>query len=125
MAECHIKDIIEMRENGFTYRKIAEELHVTRQCVWSTAKRYGVAGKNVHPSTISRIKYNGIKKWIYKNMSIDSFCRKCGEKFGIGSRTYRFLIGDTEGDINIIKNILSVSGLTFEEAFGDDKYGKE
>lgn len=117
MAIKHIEKIMEMRSKNMTYESIGKELGISRQQVWNIAKMGGFAGTN---SKVGKVIYKEIQKWLGKHkMSLHDFCIKCGEDFGSGSRTWRFLTGNHKGDIIMIKNILNVCGLTFEEAFGE------
>lgn len=117
MGVKHIEEIREMRNKGMTYDEIAKKIGISRQQVWYSAKVGGFAGTS---SKENKVIYKGIQEWLIKHkMSLHDFCIKCGEYFGCNSRTWRFLIGDHKGNIFIIKKILDVCGLTFEEAFGE------
>lgn len=117
MAVQHIEKIRELRNKGMTYQSIANEIGISRQQTWYSAKVGGIVG---HEPKSKNIIYNGIHKWLIKHkMSLHDFCIKCGEDFGCNSRTWRFLVGTHKGDIVMIKKILDACGLTFEEAFGE------
>lgn len=117
MGRAYANEIKSMRENRMTYDAIAKKLGLTRQNVWYTAKELGLTNSG---GQCNKIIYKGVKNWMVKHkMNLHNFCIKCGEKYGASSKTYKFLIGEYKGDINVIGNILKVCGLTFDEAFGE------
>lgn len=117
MGVKHIEKVKELRHNGWTFEKIGNELGLSRQQIWYTAKMAGIAGKQCG---IDSVIYTGVRKWLAKeNIRLNEFCEMCGEDYGSGSVTHRFLIGKSNGNMNVIKSILSVCNLTFEEAFGE------
>lgn len=117
MGVKHIESIKEMRNKGMTYDEIAKEIGISRQQVWYSAKIGGFAGNS---SKANKVIYKGIQEWLIKHkMSLHDFCIKSGEDFGCNSKTWRFLTGDNKGNIFMIKKVLDVCGLTFEEAFGE------
>lgn len=119
MAVKYIEQIKEMREKGMTYDEISKEIGITRQQVWYTAKAGGIAGLNSIEKS-KKVIYKGVQEWLIEhNMKLHDFCIKCGEDFGSNSRTWKFLTGDHKGDFYMIKNILSATNMTFEEAFGE------
>lgn len=114
----------EQRENGMKYQDIAKKLGVSRQQAWNIAKQAGIV--NTHDMRREKVIYKGVKSWIFDHeMSLHDFCIKCGEPYGANSKTYKFLIGKHKGNISIIRTIMDICGMSFEDAFGEEENENE
>lgn len=110
--------IIAEYEQGNSFESIAKRYNITRQRVQQIVEK-GVEIKNSNKS----IYYYGIRNWINNNsMNINSFYELMHIKYEnlTYATLYNFLSGSTKGNIELIKMILEVTGLTFESAFFED-----
>lgn len=114
-------EIIEMREKGITFQEIGDTLGISRQYVHNT---YINATKRLKKRNmlIEEIKYKNLRNYIYQNgYSVNDFYLLCGVVVtNRKSMIQKFLRGESNGNIKIIKKILEVTGMTFEEAFEED-----
>ena len=111
---------IEMRDKGMTFQQIADELGVTRQrvaqyCAGVNAKYYRFYGEKT-------CIYVGLRDWMNENkVNITVLLQMMGYVFAPESneRWKAKLSSETALKIDEIKKILEVTGLTFEQAFGE------
>ena len=110
-------EIKEMRERGLSFTEIGKYLGISRQYAENTYKRlYKFTEKE--KAMIDMIAYKNIRKFLYDNkMTFKEFCIKCGASNSTNSKFYNFMKGDKPGDIYMIRAILKVTGMTFEECF--------
>lgn len=107
----------EMRLRGFTLQECADRFGVSRECI-----------RQIVPDTSTRSHqrrhYDGcifpnIANWLYEN-------RYTYSRFGLACGTNcvsmrRYLIGEVNITRGVINRILDVTGMTYEEAFYEEK----
>lgn len=111
---------IEMRDKGMTFQQIADELGVTRQrvaqyCAGVNAKHYRFCGEKT-------CVYVGLREWMNENrVSTTVLLQMMGYVYSPGStdRWRGKFAGENAFKIDEIKKILEVTGMTFEQAFGE------
>ena len=109
-----------MRAKGMTYREIAGWFGVTQEAV--RLRLSNVEPMNFNAVTEKRCAYPGIRSWMNQNY-IDP--RRLTVMMGYEpasttvSRIARVLSGKTDIKICDIRLLLRLTGMTFEEAFGD------
>lgn len=113
MSKEKKEKIFELRGNGMTYQAIADELGCTKQYVHQTLKR-------IPSITKSKKQVNKrILHWCVDNdMKLIALCKALGEANGKAYPAYYNMLTDGSRALNTIKEILSYTGLTFEEVFG-------
>ena len=104
-------------EDDMNYSEIARKLNVSRQAVHQAVTRY----KNktfVKPTTCV---YPGLRNWMNANrVKVSAFIRLC-DSSGKSDRTIRYYLnGEKDMRKSTIDTILKVTGLTYEQAFGDN-----
>lgn len=111
---------IKMRENGMSFQQIADELGVTKQrvsqyCAGVNAKHYRFCGEKT-------CIYVGLRDWMNRHgVNTTVLLQMMGYVYNPGS-TERWrgkFAGKSALRIDEIKKILAVTGLTFEQAFGE------
>ncbi len=114
----HGTEIVKMREKKLSYQQIGEELGLTKQCVWDTARRAKLSSEK-QQEILNTVKYPAIKEWIaQRNITVKEFCNLFGyDSKPNGGACSRFITGQTNGNLDMIRRILEITGLTFEEAF--------
>lgn len=107
----------EMRLNGMTFQEIGDHFGVTRQYIESCFKperKRKPINKNF------KCIYPGLKKWMVENNV--SIMKMHDDLHPYSNHLTLYRNMKTEGLLTIdkIKKILSYTGLTFEEAFGEE-----
>ena len=112
-------DFLRMRQEGCTLQQIANKYGCTRQYVSITLRKISQM-----PRTRARRKcvYPGLDRWLHENSySIASL----GRALALHNITiYKYMNGEREIKIGAIRDILRLTGMTFEEAFGGVQDGK-
>lgn len=110
-------EAVRMRKDGMSYQEIADRFGVSRQAInalFRDGKRADQKPKNTH-----LIKYIGIKKYLEKNrISIGKFSKMCRVD---NTTMWRNITGQTDMLKRNIDKILLVTGMTYEQAFKEDK----
>lgn len=117
-----IDKAIEMRNNGATYDEIGAHFGVSRQRVHTAL---GSFKRNAQ--VYNKIKYIGLKRWFKEtDTSFAKFARAVGMNHSPAyvRKVQNWLTegGDNERQFSItqIKNMLEVTGMTFEELFAEE-----
>lgn len=103
-----------MRIDGYTYEEIGAKLDVSRQYIhqWMHALLCG------SEEPLKKVIYPAIKEWLRLNQtSIHQLSKQSGLS---ATYLYRILYGKCLPGGKAIKSILSITGLTYEEAFRVD-----
>lgn len=111
------QQMAEMRANGATYKQIGEEYGITKQAVQSLLKRERTGDKHrpyrVHVNTV----YPVLGAWLYSKM-INT--QKFAEMMDVSYSTGRNLLqGKTPFKIAQIRAVLEMTGMDFNEVFGE------
>lgn len=116
------KKISEARQNGISCKTIGEGLGLTKQNIWDIVKRMEKFSAK-QQAILDSIIYLGIKYWIVENgMTVKKACDFLAGGDKQISNTYRrFLTGQYRGNVELIKHILDVTNMTFEEAFQEEE----
>jgi transcriptional regulator with XRE-family HTH domain len=113
-------DFLHMRQEGCTLQQIANKYGCTRQYVSMTLRKI-----NQTPSrTRARRKcvYSGLDRWLHEN---SCSITRLGKSIGVYNVTIaKYMNGEREIKIGAIRDILRLTGMTFEEAFGGVRDGK-
>lgn len=119
--ERNIEIYREVRQKKNRQAKVAKEFGVTRQRVSQIVQQFDRAECDVYwkfNKSSSQVIYKGIRNWMRENnLSMTAFGELLNQKRPDGIRS--FLYGQANGNINMIRDILDVTGLTFEEAFAE------
>jgi hypothetical protein len=100
-----------LRAAGKTYKKIGEEMGVTRQRAMQLVKH--VPGTYLHRQAMQEIPYKGLREWMLANgVSILELSRRCG------CDVYRAIKGDGCQKYTV-DAILRVTGLDYETCFAE------
>lgn len=107
-----------MRSEGYSISQIGERFGVSGQTVWE------ITGKSKHfkrgNKCLERVVYPGLARWMRINgVSMRGLSQKCG--MGNNDTISRTLRGKTVPTMNTIGKILKATGLTYEEAFGQEE----
>lgn len=110
---------IALREQGLTYRQIADRLGISTQAVAQVLSKR-------QPSRFRLVAeegcvYVGIRNWMNENkVGFTELVRRCGLQTAGGTypRWRSYLTGQCDPPKRTIDKILRVTGLTYEEAFG-------
>lgn len=110
-----------LREQGMTYQQIADHFGISYQAVAQTLAKY-------NPNKFCFVRpsgcvYTGLRNWMNKNkVGISEFVRRCGVEncYCNKNRMVGYLSGKTDPPKRTIDKILAVTGLTYEEAFGEE-----
>jgi predicted transcriptional regulator len=107
-----------LREQGMTYRQIADHFGISYQAV---AQALGEYNPN-HFKYISETGcvYPNLRKWLNDNkVGKSEFARRCGyaNVYCNKKRMDYYLTGRNDPPKNVIDKILMVTGLTYEQAF--------
>lgn len=100
------------RKNGMTYQQIADKFGVTRQAVHDSIRKHEMRRRTIKPTTVC---FPGLRQWMSENqVKVADLERKTGLPMYHALRS---------GNISNAKvdAILRLTGLTYEEAFGDIK----
>ena len=108
-----------LRDKGMTYQQIADHLGISYQAVAQTLTKYSPSHfRIVKPSGCA---YTNIRNWMNANkVGMSEFVRRCGlgNSYSNKNRMTGYLKGKSDPPKRTIDKILSVTGLTYEEAFG-------
>ena len=110
-------EMYRMRLEGKSYQAIADRFGVSRQYVY---RLIGQQCKS-EPYRNVNVQYTGLKKWMNESRySIAELAREsgCTDNHSYVTIT-SYLQGSPRMDIDSIRKILRLTGLTFEEAFGE------
>ena len=120
----YVDRICEMREDGMTFRAIAEHFGVSKQSVSQIYHRHTDAPKRVRGNgfNIERIVYKGIYEHFKEDIreTKTSFAKKVyGHTAKNIQKLDKFIVGeyDTRFTIPQIKRMCEITGKTFEELF--------
>lgn len=106
------------REQGLTYREIAEKYGVSRQNV---AQACGKQQTNwFRPYSDSDVVYPNLRRWLNENrVSRMEMLRRLGHGYGASysPRLKEWLAGSDRISKHSIDNLMRVTGLTYEELF--------
>lgn len=100
------------RKNGMTYQQIADKFGVTHQAVHDSIRKHEMRGRNIKATTVC---FPGLRQWMSENrMKVIDLERATGMPMYHALRS---------GNISNAKvdAILRLTGLTYEEAFGNTK----
>ena len=116
MQKVDVVEAFKMRMKGCTYQEIADVYGVTKQYIHQLLTG-AVKEKN---RGLAKCIYPGLKMWFMSTgTTVDEMNNKlslCGERCLL----YHRLQGKTNFTIREIKAILQYTGMTFEEAFGEE-----
>lgn len=126
------KEILRLAGEGYSCGDISKIGNISRQRVHQIIKKNKnllkfedtIFSKGEMRST-NKIIYKNIREWLQINaIGFTSFCKVCDNGNIKGGweayPTGRFLAGKGNGNIKMIKTILSTTGLKFEEAFEEE-----
>lgn len=107
-------EALTMRIDGYTYDEIGARLGMSKQNVHKLMQSYFLKPDK----QVKKIIYPTIKDWVRSN---GTNIRELAEKAGISYQHLIFVLyGEREPGLKVIKRILDVTGLTYEEAFRVD-----
>lgn len=110
-----------LREQGMTYQQIADKLGISKQAVAQTlAKTDTARARQIKPSMCI---YPGLRNWMNANkVSMAELVRRCGYVPYSGNRSnFRdYLNGRHDLRKPTIDKILEITGMTYEQAFGEE-----
>jgi hypothetical protein len=111
-----------LRELGYTYQQIGEMYGVSKQRV------YQIIGKSNEKyfryKDENSVVFVGLRDWMNENkVSINALCRKIYRNAHpvLVSKVINWLNGKNDIKLSVVKKILEVTGLTFEQAFRVEK----
>lgn len=114
----------EMRAQGKKHREIAAELGITKQAV---AQYFtGVYAKRKKQTVVTEkgCKYKGLRDWLNNRyMSLTELLQLMGYEYSPKScSNLRYALTYSESGLRMkdVKRILQVTGMTFEECFGEE-----
>ena len=117
MTQHEIIDMFALRMDGMSLQKIADRYGITKEYVRQLIGTPSGIDCRVKVKSI----YKGLRNWMDSN-SISSYrlsnMLSCAENYTGFSRK---ITGKAALNIREIKDILSVTGMTFEEAFGEEE----
>lgn len=106
-----IKKSIEMRNEGKTYKEIADNFGFTKQYIYQIIGR-----KRKCSNLLNNLKYKGLKKYFTDNdLSFSNFERICN--IGKGKIFNLCKCEKSKFNIEQIKNMEKITGMTFDELF--------
>lgn len=122
------KEIVRLAQSGMPIPKIADKFSLTRQRVYKILKDNSATVSEADKKEFKRreeankIIYPNIRSWLLKNyMPIDNLSRKIRGKYQAKNMVYNLLTKDqSKIEIETIKRLLEITGMTFEEAFATD-----
>lgn len=110
-------EMIKMRAEGFSLKEIGEKFGVSKQRVdqiFSSLLRKGGRVKRRKDYV-----YPNINKWMYENnVILSEFAKNTGTNVGNLSQKMK---GKQDFSMKQIRNILNYTGMTFEEAFYEER----
>ena len=107
-----------LREQGMTYQQIADHFGISYQAVAQPLAKY--QPNHFHYVTETGCVYPNIRKWLNDNkVNKSEFARRCGfcNQSDRKKRLDGYLKGRCDPPKRVIDKILSVTGLTYEQAF--------
>ena len=123
-SKIYIAQAEEMRKQGMTYREIGECFGVTYEGIRLVLAHMEPQERYFRAVTEKRCIYPGIREWMNQEKisprrlaAMMGYSTYTGVVRSLGDR----LSGRAEIRIGDIRNILRISGMTFEEAFGDGR----
>lgn len=119
-SEDRTKEIISLREQGMTYEKIGERFGISRQRAYKIIYEYYYnSGVQNIEKRVDGVIYPNIKKWMIENkVPICDFVKMIDKQKNYSVLIRSFLTDKrTRVNCEIIKSILQITGMTFEEAF--------
>ena len=120
--ERRLSQMIRLREQGWSFQAIADNLGLSRQRVYQLIGKRNIA--YFKPITPKQCVFDGLRDWLnQKSMSIAELIRQVrGEhKYHpvVFSQYRAYLTGRHNMKMPTINAILRVTGLTYEQAFGN------
>ena len=117
------QEIFALRDEGYTYRQIAEKVGVSFQRVAQVCA--GVNSMKGYPVRLNEhVKYDIIRDWMYDNkVNITKMTQLMGYENCPATiqRVRAMLYGEKEMRMRDIKKLLNLTGFTFEEVFGEEE----
>jgi transposase len=109
-----IQLVMKCREDGMTYDEIAAKFNVSRQCVHQTVRAY----ENFKVKATACV-YIGLRNWMNEHkVRVSKLILMCN--CNAHSHTmYDYLKGKHDMPKSVIDAILKVTGLTYEQTFGE------
>lgn len=111
---------VEMRLNGATLEEVANEFGCSKQNIQQEFKKIYESLTSNKCQKISRVIYKGIANWLLDNgKSVSSLAAMVYDNYSPRKGTWFFekMRGERVLNIQEIKKILEVTGMTFEECF--------
>lgn len=111
-----------LRDQGMTYREIGKVLGISYQAVYQTLENE-MTGDWFRTVTPKRCIYPKLRAWMNDNrVSVIELIRRIGGNPSETryNRVARSLNGNARMTKETIDEILAVTGMTYEEAFGED-----
>lgn len=100
-----------MHEKGFTYEEIGELFGISRQAAhYATTIHDGF-----RPSAVSKVIFVGLRNWMLENRIT---IKALGTQLGM-TKLNDSLLGKHEAKKSTIDGILKITGMTYEECFGE------
>lgn len=112
--EERLKDMFQMRIDGYTHQEIADKYGVSRQCVQQSLS--DVVKRDCKKT---RVIYAGLCRFMRVN---GLTAKSMAEKIGITDMVFsRKSHGKNQFTLSEIKKILLITGMTFEECFAESE----
>ena len=111
----------EDRENGLTYREIAQKYGVSHQCVAQACAKQNPKQFQFHKE--SKFAYPNIRKWLNDNkVSVPELVRRTGLANCAGNfyRMRSILKGETEPRKSTIDKLIAITGMPYEVLFSEE-----
>lgn len=111
-----------LREQGMTYRQIADHFGISYQAVAQALAEYNP--KHFKRVSESGCIYPNLRKWLNDNkVGKSELVRRCGyaNVYRNKNRFDYYLTGRNEPPKRVIDKILMVTGLTYEQAFSAEE----
>ena len=107
------------RDNGMTYREIAEKYGVSCQCVHICCMNNGgVSKKEISPRGCI---YPNLRKWLNEDKDRQNRFIQAMKDYPVRE----YMKGERQPKKNAIDLMLKVTGMTYEELFKEEDYGEE
>lgn len=119
--DMRLTQMIRLREQGWSFQAIADNLGLSRQRVYQLIGKRNIA--YFKPITPKQCKFVGLCEWLNKkSISIAELIRQVRGEHKYHPATFvqysNYLTGRYNMSMPTIDKILKVTGLTYEEAFG-------
>lgn len=106
------------REQGMTYAEIGKMFGVSRQSVQSLLTGLGNPTKI---NAINKVRYVGLRNWMRSEyVGISDLAEQCDITI---STMYKYIVYDGRMKKFAIDEILRITGMTYEECFGEEDGG--